>query len=173
MKKLTLILTFLTTLCNAQVIYTPLTVTNVTDTVNVNDSIKICFVYHGQSGATMAKIQLWTSIYLQDCLNVYYGNLATYPECGVDTIYIKVKILPSMGTGNARIYSNSTPGGYKSFYIRLNDVGINELNKQENISDIKYYDIYGKEKPSQNEGLTIRITTYPNGYQKKEKIIFQ
>lgn len=172
MKKLILILALSTTLCKAQT-YVPVTIINVTDTVNVNDTIKICFVYGGSSTANMANIRLWTSSYLEDCLNVYAGFLSSYPECDQDTKYIKVKILPEMGFGNARIYSNNTPSNYKPFYIRQNDVSVNELYNNSNITNIKFYDIYGKEKPSQNEGLTIRVTTYSNGYQKKDKVIFQ
>lgn len=160
MKKLTLILALITTLCNAQTDY--IKVYSVTDTVNVNDSITIKFTMHqNQTSNGMSRIQLWTSTYLQDCMYIYtLGNL-------VDTNSIKVKILPIMGTGNARIYSNASP--YYPFYIR-STVGIQEYDKSD-IVNVKYYDIYGKEKPSHNEGLTIRITTYSNGYQKKEKII--
>lgn len=77
-----------------------------------------------------------------------------------------------MGTGNARIYSNATPGGYKSFYIKSNDVGVTEYEKPLIVS-IKYYDIYGKEKTSNYEGLSVKITTFSNGYQKAEKVIIQ
>ena len=162
MKKLTLtlILALMTTLCNAQTDY--IKVYSVTDTVNVNDSITIKFTMHqNQTSNGMSRLQLWTSTYLQDCMYIYtLGNLT-------DTNTIKVKILPIMGTGNARIYSNASP--YYPFYIR-STVGVNELSKEQ-ITSIRYYDIYGKEKPSHNEGLTIRITTYSNGYQKKDKII--
>lgn len=76
-----------------------------------------------------------------------------------------------MGFGNARIYSNATIGGYKPFYIKQNDVKVIEYDKNSSIVDVKYYDIYGKEKPSTGEGLTIKITTFSNGYVKREKII--
>ena len=162
MKKLTLILALITTLCNAQTDY--IKVYSVTDTVNVNDSITIKFTMHqNQTSNGMSRLQLWTSTYLQDCMYIYtLGNL-------VDTNSIKVKITPIMGTGNARIYSNATPNNYYPFYIR-STVGVVEYDK-EKVSTIQYYDIYGKEKPSHNEGLTIKITTYSNGYQKKEKVI--
>lgn len=172
MKKIIILLAFATTICKSQITLIPVSVTNVTDTVNVNDSIKICFTYQTSPG-TMAKIQLWTSTYLQNCLYTYYGNLITYPTCGQDTIYVKVKITPSMGTGNARIYSNATIGNYKPFYIRSNAVSVNEYTNGPDIVGINYYDIYGKEKPSQSEGFFIRVTIYSNGFQKKEKIILQ
>jgi len=130
------------------------------DTVQVGDSITIKFKVH-YPYTNMFKIQLWTSTYLQDCLNDYAGFWYA------DTSIVKVKILPIMGNGKARIYSNYSP--YKSFYIS-STVGIEELNKY-NIVNVKYYDIYGKEKPLQNERLSIKITTYSNGYQKSEKII--
>ena len=167
MKKLTLtlILALLTTLCNAQTDY--IKVYSVTDTVNVNDSITIKFTMHqNQTSNGMSRLQLWTSTYLQDCMYIYtLGNLT-------DTNSIKVKILPIMGTGNARIYSNHTVGGYKPFYIKsISQVGIKELDKSE-ITSIKYYDIYGKEKSlTEAKDLTIKITTYSNGYQKSDKII--
>jgi 3-deoxy-D-manno-octulosonate 8-phosphate phosphatase KdsC-like HAD superfamily phosphatase len=89
-----------------------------------------------------------------------------------DTNTVKVAITPIMGTGNARIYSNATIGGYKPFCIR-STVGVKELDKSE-IVDVKYYDIYGKEKSlTEAKGLTIKITTFSNGYAKKEKVIIQ
>lgn len=161
MKKLTIILALLNTLCNAQ------TLSNVTvysvkpDTVNVNDSITIKFKVH-YPYTNMFKIQLWTSTYLQDCLNAYAGFWSS------DTSYVKVKITTNMGIGDARIYSNYSP--YKPFYIKQNDVGLNEYNKS-NIISIKYYDITGNEKTPEIGGLFIKITTYSNGYQKYDKII--
>lgn len=170
MKKLTLILALLTTLCNAQQT-DYIEVINVTDTLYTNDTLTIVFTKTPNNGGNgMSKLQLWTSTYLQDCLNVYSGFLVLD---SANTYKRKVVITPLMGSGNARIYSNATIGGYKSFYIKLpNPVVIKELSKSEIVS-IKYYDIYGKEKPSQNEGLTIKITTYSNGYQKKEKVLFK
>ena len=159
----TIILALLTTLCNAQQT-DYIKVLSVTDTVNVGDSITIVFTKTTNSGGNgMSRLQLWTSTYLQDCM---YKSSAFL----TDTNTIKVKILPIMGFGNARIYSNATPNYYYPFYIKQNDVSVIELTKYE-ITNITYYDIYGKEKPSHNEGLTIRITTYSNGYQKKDKII--
>jgi len=164
MKKIITILALISSLCNAQTDY--IKVYSVTDTVNVNDSITIKFTMHPSSNSNgMSRIQLWTSTYLQDCMYIYTsGNL-------IDTNIIKVKITPIMGTGNARIYSNSTIGGYKPFYIR-SAVGVQDYSKSD-IVNVKYYDIYGKEKSlTEAKDLTIKITTYSNGYQKKEKIIF-
>ena len=166
MKKLTLtlILALMTTLCNAQTDF--IKVLSVTDTVNVGDSITINFTKKlNQNGNSMSRLQLWTSTYLQDCMYISSMFLT-------DTNTIKVKILPIMGVGNARIYSNATIGGYYPFYIKSNDVSVKEYTK-EDITNVTFYDIYGKEKPSHNEGLTIKITTYSNGYQKREKIISQ
>ena len=162
MKKLTLILVLLTTLCNAQTDF--IKVLSVTDTVNVNDSITIKFTMKKNYNSNgMSRLQLWTSAYLQDCLYKWSGFLS-------DTNIVKVKMLPTMGHGNARIYSNSTISGHIPFYIKSVDVGIKEYAKHD-ITNVQYYDIYGKEKPSQSEGLSIKITTYSNGYQKREKII--
>lgn len=141
--------------------YAPINVTSVTDTVMVGDTLHISYTY--TCSAAMAKIQLWTTTYLQDCL---------FTNCSSLTGSHKVLIIPSMGTGNARIYSNATPGGYKSFYIKSNDVGVTEYEKPLIVS-IKYYDIYGKEKTSNYEGLSVKITTFSNGYQKAEKVIIQ
>lgn len=159
MKKILTILLLSATLTNAQTDY--IKVLSVTDTVNVNDSITIKFTMKvNQAGNGMSRLQLWTSSYLQDCMYVFSGFLT-------DTNIIKVKILPIMGTGNARIYSNASP--YYPFYIK-SPVGVQELTSQQIVTE-QYFDIYGKEKPSYNEGLTIKITTYSNGYQKKEKVI--
>jgi hypothetical protein len=166
MKKLTLILALISNLCNAQ-LTDYITIISATDTVNVNDTISIVFTKTANNGSNgMSRLQLWTSTYLQDCM---YLSSMMLTHNGNGTFIHKVKILPIMGSGNARIYSNATIGNYKSFYIR-STVGIKEYDKSD-IVNVKYYDIYGKEKPSNNEGLTIRITTYSNGYQKKEKII--
>ena len=161
MKTLLSILLLSTTLTYSQTDF--IKVLSVTDTVNVGDSITINFTKKlNQNGNSMSRLQLWTSTYLQDCMYIYSGFLT-------DTNTIKVKILPIMGTGNARIYSNVGP--YTPFYIK-SPVGVQEYSKHEVVS-VQYFDIYGKEKPSYNEGLTIKITTYSNGYQKREKIIFQ
>jgi hypothetical protein len=162
MKKLLSILLLSTTLTYSQTDF--IKVLSVTDTVNVGDSITIVFTKTTNNGGNgMSRLQLWTSTYLQDCMYKSSAFLS-------DTNTIKVKILPIMGFGNARIYSNATPNYYYPFYIKQNDVSVIELTKYE-VTNITYYDIYGKEKPSHNEGLTIRITTYSNGYQKKDKII--
>lgn len=169
MKKLTLILALLTTLCNAQTDY--IKVINVTDTLSTNDTLTIVFTKTPNNGGNgMSRLQLWTSTYLQDCM--YVSSMMLQFD-SANTYKHKVKILSNMGSGDARIYSNATIGGYKSFYIKLpNPVSVKELNKSE-VINVQYYDIYGKEKPSHNEGLTIRITTYSNGYQKKEKVIIR
>lgn len=161
MKTIITTLFLLITLVSKSQMLAYVTVTSVTDTVIMNDSITIHFTTsYAQTGSNMCKIQLWTPIYLQDCLYTHASNVKA-----IDSV--KVKILPIMGTGNARIYSNAT-SGYKSFYIKDNDVSVKEYDKSQ-IVNVKYYDIYGKEKTS-IEGLTIRITTYSNGYQKREKI---
>jgi hypothetical protein len=167
MKKLITIFALISNLCNAQTDY--INVISVTDTVNVNDTITIVFTKTNNNGGNgMSRLQLWTSTYLQDCM--YVSSMMLQFD-SANTYKRKVKILPIMGNGDARIYSNATIGGYKSFYIKLpNPVGIKELYKSD-IVNIKYYDILGNEKPSHSEGLSIVITTYSNGYQKKEKII--
>lgn len=147
------------------------TIRNVTDTVNVGDSLKINFTYTVGFSGTQVQIVLITDTYSQDCINQNYNTLySANPKCYYDidgTTYMKVLITPSIGTGNLKVFSNM---GYKMSYIR-SSVGIKEYSKN-NIVDVKYYDIYGKEKPS-IEGLTIRVTTYSNGYQNKEKVIIQ
>jgi len=170
MKKIILILALISSnLCNAQSDYVK--IINATDTVSVNDSITIVFTRTiNSSGNGMSRIQLWTTSYLQDCLNVYSSFLSLD---SANTYKIKVKILPIMGFGIARLYSNATINNYKPFYIRNpNPISVNEFIKNAHIIKVEYYDIYGKEKLS-NEGLVIRITTYSNGYQKKDKIITQ
>jgi hypothetical protein len=167
MKKLITILALLTNFCNAQTQSDYINVINVTDTLSTNDTLTIVFTKSTNFGGNgMSVLQLWTSSYLQNCLNVFSGFLSLD---SANTYKHKVKITPIMGTGNGRIYSNATVGNYKPFYIR-STVSIKEYDKNE-IVNVKYYDIYGKEKPSYNEGLTIRITTYSNGYQKRDKII--
>jgi hypothetical protein len=170
MKKLITILALLTNLCNAQTQSDYINVINVTDTLSTNDTLTIVFTKSTNFGGNgMSVLQLWTSSYLQDCLNVFSGFLSLD---SANTYKHKVKITPIMGTGNGRIYSNKTIGNYKRFYIKP-AVSVNEYDVNSSVIDIKYYDIYGKEKPSYNEGLTIRITTYSNGYQKRDKVIFQ
>lgn len=162
MKKILTILLLSATLTNAQTDFVK--VLSVTDTVSVGDSIAIKFTMKvNQSGNGMSRLQLWTSTYLQDCMYIYSGFLT-------DTNIVKVKIIPAMGTGNARIYSNVGP--YTPFYIR-SPVGVQEYSKHE-VVRVQYFDIYGKEKPlTEARDLTIKITTYSNGYQKSEKIIFR
>lgn len=157
MKKLIYIFILIASISKAQ--YAPVKVVSVTDTVTIGDTLDISYTY--TCSAVMAKMQLWTSTYLQDCL---------YTNCSSLTGSHRVLITPNMGSGSARIYSNATPGGYKSFYIKSNDVGIYE-HTSVNISQVKYYDIYGKEKASDCEGLLIRVTTYSNGCVKSDKVI--
>ena len=167
MKNLTIILALLTTLCNAQTDY--IKVINVTDTLSTNDTLTIVFTKTPNNGGNgMSRLQLWTSTYLQDCM--YVSSMMLQFD-SANTYKHKVKILPNVGTGDARIYSNATIGGYKPFYIK-SPVSVKEYSKLD-VVNVKYYDIYGKEKPStdRSEGLTIKITTYSNGYQKSDKII--
>lgn len=133
------------------------------DTVKTGDSLTIKFHVYYSGGSNMAKIQLWTSTYLQDCFYAYAGFWTQ------DTSTIKVAITSIMGTGNARIYSNGSP--YKPFYIK-STVGIQELYSKPD-GHVQYYDILGNEKTPEVGGLFIKVTSYSNGYQKKEKIIFQ
>ncbi|MFO0323133.1 MAG: hypothetical protein ACK504_11985 [Bacteroidota bacterium] len=173
MKKITIAIAIalISSLCNAQTDYVK--VLTVTDTVSVNDSITIKFKREkNYSGTGMAVMQLWTSTYLQVCYNIF-GDFLN------DTNIVKVKILPIMGNGNARIYSNNTVGGYKPFYIRIPKppvdttiiTGIKENELNLIVKNIKYYDVYGRENTSNNEGLIIKITTFENGYIRKEKVI--
>jgi hypothetical protein len=170
MKKITIALALISNLCNAQSDYVK--VLSVTDTVSVNDSITIKFKREkNYSGSGMAVMQLWTSTYLQVCYNIF-GDFLN------DTNIVKVKILPIMGNGKARIYSNNTVGGYKPFYIRIPKqpidttiiTGIKENGLNLIVKDIKYYDVYGRENPSNNDGFIIKITTYVKGYIRKEKV---
>jgi hypothetical protein len=163
--KTTILLLLMATLSYSQNQYVNTTITNVTDTVNVGDSLKINFTFNG-NGSSM-RIYLWTATYL----NTVYDNGFNYQnfKTDLDGSYIyKIKIFSTMGVGDAKIITNVTSNGFK-FYIKDNISGIEEYNKSFSYTT-KYYDIYGKEKPS-IEGLTIRVTTYSNGYQKKDKII--
>lgn len=153
----------------------PSTVHYSTDTLNVGDSLKINFTYTitPPSNNTI-QIRLYNSSngYNQYCLNQNYNSIYTgQPHCynqGDGTIFFKVKIVPSMGEGDLKII------GYTNFiyaYVRpASQVGLKEYDPNSKIIDIKYYDIYGKEKPSFCEGLTIKVTQYSNGYIKKEKV---
>lgn len=162
MKKIITLL-LISTIGYAQTDY--IKVLSVTDTVTTGDSIVIKFTKVNNNGSNhMSRLQLWTSTYLQDCMYISSSFLT-------DTNTIKVAITPSMGIGDARIYSNVGP--YTPFYIKP-IVGMQEFSKREVVS-VQHFDIYGKEKPStdRSEDLTIRITTYSNGYQKKEKVLFE
>jgi hypothetical protein len=171
MKKLILILALIPTLLNAQSIQ--LKITSITPaSVNVGDSVKVCFKFNSVMGSPMATMTLQTSIYTNTCLNTYWGNLTTFPSCGLDTVFYKFKVTPAMGTGLAKIFAVGTVGGWKSFYINAPiTTTIEDLINNSEITKVEYYDILGKEKPSQSEGLTIRLTYYSNGYIKKDKII--
>lgn len=173
MKNLIYIFAFITSLCNAQVTDF-IAVKSVTDTVNVGDTCYIHFTKtHNSASNGMSRMQLWTSTYLQDCMYISSMLLNTLPTDQNGYYIWKVKITQSMGTGNARIYSNATPGNYKPFYINPVSVGISEYDKNATITNVQYFDIYGKEKPSITEGLNIKLTTYSNGYISKNKIIAQ
>jgi len=108
---------------------------------------------------------------------IWSGNYQTILNCPTytynvkDILYKKYITIPTFATlGNNKIYASG--GSSKAIYIKSKQVAtsIEELTKNDIVS-VKYYDIYGKEKPSYNEGLTIVITTYSNGYQIKQKVI--
>jgi hypothetical protein len=108
---------------------------------------------------------------------IWTGNYQTILTCPTytynvkDILYKKYITIPTFATlGNNKIYASG--GSNKAIYIKSKQVAtsIEELTKNDIVS-VKYYDIYGKEKPSLSEGLTIMITTYSNGYQKKQKVI--
>ena len=170
MKKIILILVLIPTLLNAQSI--SLKIISITPEVaNVGDSVKVCFKFNSVIGTPMATMTLQTSTYTSTCLYEYWGNLTTFPTCGIDTVFYKFKVTPIMGTGLAKIFAYGTVGGWKSFYINAPiTTNVNDLTVISEVVKIEYYDIYGKEKPSINEGLTIRLTYYSNGYIKKDKI---
>lgn len=154
------------------------TVRSVQDTVITGDSLKINFTYTTTVvSETQIQIMLINNSngYSQLCINQNYNTIYTaQPICHNDidgTIYFKVKITPAMGYGKLRVYT--TQGEMSTYIKQLSQVGISEYDKNTEIIKTEYYDIYGKEKPSNNEGLTIKVTTYSNGYQKKEKIIVQ
>lgn len=170
MKKIILILALVPTLLNAQSI--SLKITSITPAVaNVGDSVKVCFKFNTIISSPMATMTLQTSVYTNTCLNTYWGNLTTFPTCGLDTVFYKFKVTPIMGTGLAKIFAYGTVGGWKSFYINAPiSTNIDNLTNDSEIIKTEYYDILGKEKPSINEGLTIRLTYYSNGYIKKDKI---
>lgn len=167
MKKLTIILALIANYAFAQTPYNKVTVISVTDTVYTGQTIKIKFKYTRNYSTGWVKLTLWTSTYMQPCVDKYHQY---YNDKGDS---VNVLITPQMGTGLAKIIASNT----KLFYIKSVSTptvppittGIEELNKLD-IIDIKYYDIYGIEKPS-IDGLTIKITTYSNGYQRKEKIL--
>lgn len=148
------------------------------DTVTIGDSLYIGFkiVPPSVSTNTTASFQiqlpnfdyLWTGNYntLYSLPTYTFNNGATH------TLYKKYLTIPLNATlGDNKIYSS---GGYNvSIFIKPQVVNsVNELSKN-NIVSIKYYDIYGTEKAPNNESLYIKITTYSNGYLKKEKIIIQ
>jgi len=102
---------------------------------------------------------------------IWTGNYQTILTCPTytynvkDILYKKYITIPTFATlGNNKIYASG--GSNKAIYIKSKQVA----TSIEDVS-VKYYDIYGKEKPSLSEGLTIMITTYSNGYQKKQKVI--
>jgi hypothetical protein len=169
MKKLIYIFILAVSIGKAQLAH--INIKETSDTVIIGDTLTIRFTWTA-SGSDMAKIQLWTPTYLQDCMNVFWGDLSTMPVNGNGYTIYKVKITPAMGTGIARVYSNFTPNpGYKPFYIKASSgVGIKEYDPNSKIINIQYYDIYGKEKPSLMEGFNIRVSHYDNGFIRKEKV---
>ncbi|CAB4126899.1 hypothetical protein UFOVP87_24 [uncultured Caudovirales phage] len=148
---------------------------SVQDTVISGDSLDIRITYTLQTNINGFQVQVMlvnpSVNYSQFCLDKAANIVDTYPTDANGYTILKVKIIPSMGTGDARLYANAN-SGYVPFYIKpLSVVGIHEYDKNATIIKTEYYDIYGKEKPSTNEGLTIKVTTYSNGYQKKDKVM--
>lgn len=180
MKKLILILALVPTLLNAQC---PVKVTNVTDTVYQLDTLRIKFMVGSCIPSSTVRIQLWNAGgYLQYCLDITNAVYQSTYNVAVDTQILKVKIIAPMLWGNSRIYSNNTTP-YKSFYIKKLptpidtttispiDTYIPKYDKESVIIKETYYDILGKEIDLNYNGLIIKITTFSNGYQRKEKII--
>lgn len=108
---------------------------------------------------------------------IWSGSYQTILSCPTytynvsDILYKKYITIPTFATlGSNKIYASG--GSNKTIYIKAKTIttSITELTKSD-IVDVKYYDIYGKEKPSLSEGLSIMITTYSNGYQTKQKVI--
>lgn len=157
--------------------YALVTVRSVQDTVLQGDSLEIKFTYTlnpTSVGQNYIQIDLLNSAvgYGQHCLDKLDYVVDTYPKDSNNWIKYKVKITPAMGYGVARIFANISQSTY--FYIKQTVfVGIEENYKNAEVIKTEYYDIYGKEKPSTSEGLTIKVTTYSNGYLKKEKVIIQ
>lgn len=143
------------------------------DTVNIGDSVYVGFkiVPPAITTNTYCAFQIqypnFDIIWSGNYNNLY--NLPTY-QIGSNTVYKMYLRIPSYASlGNNKIYSS---GGYSiDIYIKDNVTKLIEYSNN-SVIDVKYYDIYGKEKPSK-EGLTIMITTYSNGYQKREKVIIQ
>lgn len=148
---------------------------SIQDTVISGDSLEIRFTYTVQpNNGFLVQIGLNnnTAPYSQDCLHKNANIVNFFKKDANGWTVLKVKITPAMGVGNASVFTNISNSVY--FYIKqVIFAGINELDKNATITKTEYFDIYGKEKPSTSEGLTIKVTTYSNGYQKKEKIIIQ
>ena len=139
----------------------------VTDTVSTGDTLVITWKYH--STGSYFRATLWTLSYNQYAFN-YDGASILHAQHDANYIYTeKIKITPAMGTGIGKVMSNMTPNG-GNFYIRTS-VGINELSKNQDITNIKYFDLLGKEKAPQDGELLIKVSTFSNGYQKAEKVI--
>jgi hypothetical protein len=141
-------------------------IVSVTDTVAVNDTLVVKWKYNS-TGSTY-KAYIWSPIYTSTMFN--YDGATIQSVTPVNGIYtFKYVITSVLGTGNAKVIANVND---KSFYIK-SSVGISEYDKNAEVIKTEYYDIYGKEKPSTSEGLIIKVTTYSNGYLKKEKVIIQ
>lgn len=143
------------------------------DTITVGDSLWVGFkiVPPSVPTNTLSSFQLQ----LPSFGNLWSGNYQTlyansYQFNATNTCYKKYLTIPLNATlGANKIYSS---GGYSiNVFIKPNIVTSIVEHDKNNIVSVKYYDIYGKEKPSQSEGLTIVITTYSNGYQTKQKVI--
>lgn len=142
-------------------------VKSVTDSVIMGDTIEIHFVANFAYN-DYARLQLWTPIYLQDCMYSHYTTVYGLSKDSNNYYIKKVKIIPAMGYGNARIYSNSTPSpGYLPFYIKHDDVGIREIDKT-NSQNIEYYDLMGNKIDKKPNELIIEKS---GNYRRKVIII--
>lgn len=143
------------------------------DTVTVGDSLWIGFKIVPPSVPTntlaVFQLQLPNFGYIwQGNYNTLYSN--PYQFNATNTCYKKYLTIPLNATlGANKIYSS---GGYSvNIFIKPQiTTNVNNYSKNE-VVDIKYYDIYGNEKALNNESLYIKITTYSNGYQTKQKVI--
>lgn len=164
----------LTALLSKSQTYTKLPIWDIEkDTVTVGDSLYIGFKIVPPSVPTNTlaafQLQLPSFGYLWSGNYQTLYSLPTYTY-NTTTLYKKYLTIPLNATlGANKIYSS---GGYSvDVFIKPNIVtSINNYDKNYVIS-VKYYDIYGNEKALSNESLYIKITTYSNGYQTKQKVI--